>query len=258
MGLETALQNAAAQVRGRIGVAVAELSSGLMTEINSDESYRAASIIKIPILYELFRKSEKQKLDLNGIHPVSESNTCTGSGVIRMLHKPLPLTLKDLATLMIVVSDNSATNEVIDIVGIDDVNSTMERLGLHRTILRRKMLGDAGGNVPFEKDNVSSPRDLVTLLQDIYSANHLTCESCNSMLEIMKLQQLKHKIPHYLPANVQFASKSGTVKGVSNDAAILFLKRPIALAVMCGDLEHSSYGSDSIASIGRLVYEYYC
>lgn len=257
MGLETAIRHVLDQARGRIGVAVAELPNGAVTEINGDETFRAASVIKVPILYELFRKSETRKLNLDQVHVVSESNICTGSGVIRTLHRPLQLTLKDLATLMIIVSDNSATNELIDVAGIDDVNSTMESLALHRTKLRRKMLGDAGGDVPFEKDNVSSPRDLVTLLKEIYSAGHLSRQSCDSLLEIMKLQQLTNKIPRYLPSNLSIANKTGTVKGVSNDAAILFLEKPIAIVVMCMDLEHSAYGSDVIASIGRVVYNYY-
>jgi beta-lactamase class A len=257
MGLETAIRHVLDQARGRIGVAVAELPNGAVTEINGDETFRAASVIKVPILYELFRKSETRRLDLDQVHAVSERNICTGSGVIRTLHRPLQLTLKDLAILMIIVSDNSATNELIDVAEIDDVNSTMKSLALHRTVLRRKMLGDAGGDVPFDKDNVSSPRDLVTLLKDIYTAGHLSRQSCDSILEVMKLQQLTNKIPRYLPSNLSIANKTGTVKGVSNDAGILFLERPIAMAVMCMDLEHSAYGSDVIASIGRVVYDHY-
>jgi beta-lactamase class A len=258
MTLETAIRQVADRVRGRIGVAVAELPTGSVTGINGDETFRAASVIKVPILYELFRKSETQELDLNDVRTLNENNICTGSGVIRMLHRSLQLTINDLATLMIVVSDNSATNELIDVAGIDDVNSTMSSLGLHQTILRRKMLGESGGDVPLNMDNLSSPHDLVALLKIIYSTDqYLSRQSCNSILEIMKLQQLRHKIPRYLPANVSIANKTGTVKGVSNDAAIVFLNRPVAIVVMCMDLEHSSYGSDAIASIGRLVYDHF-
>jgi len=257
MGLETAIRHVIARAKGHVGVVVAELPVGEVTEINGDEAFRAASIIKVPILYELFHKSESRNLDLDQTHVVNERNICTGSGVIRTLHRPLPLTLKDLAILMIIVSDNSATNELIDVAGIDDVNSTMRSLGLHQTVLRRKMLGDAGGDVPFDKDNVSSPRDLVALLNEIYSGSHLSRHSCDSMLEAMKLQQLTNKIPRYLPSNLLIANKTGTVRGVSNDAAILFLKKPVAIAVMCMDLEHSAYGSDVIATIGRVVYDYY-
>jgi beta-lactamase class A len=257
MGLETAIRHVIDGAKGHVGVAVADLPMGLVTEINGNEAFRAASIIKVPILYELFRKSESRKLDLDQVHVVSERNICTGSGVIRTLHRPLQLTLKDLATLMIIVSDNSATNELIDVARINDVNSSMQSLGLHRTVLRRKMLGDAGGDVPFGEDNVTSPRDLVTLLNEIHNGSHLSRQSCDSILEIMKLQQFTNKIPRYLPSNLPIANKTGTVRGVSNDAAILFLKKPIAIAVMCMDLEHSAHGSDLIASIGRVVYDYY-
>ena len=158
---------------------------------------------------------------------------------------------------MIIVSDNSATNEMIDVVSMEDVNSTMRSLGLNHTALRRKMMGEAGGGFPFDRDNLMSPRDSITLLKEIYSARHLSRRSCDAMLEILKQQQFTEKIPRYLPSNISFAIKSGTVKGVSNDSGIVFLKKPIAISVMCMDLQHSAIGSDAIAAIGRAIYEYY-
>ena len=246
MALETAIRHVAGRVKGRIGVAVSEFPNGPLLSINGDEAFRAASVIKIPILYELFRKSDAHTLDFNASHTVSSSNLCTGSGVIRLLHRPLQLTIHDLATLMIVVSDNSATNELIDVAGVAAVNSTMTSLGLNRTILRRKMLGDSGGDVSFDNDNVSSPNDLLNLLRIIHSGERLSKQSSDDLLGIMKTQQLRNKIPRYLPASLPVANKTGTVRGVSNDAAVLYLNnKTVGLVVMSMDLEQSSYGRDT-------------
>jgi beta-lactamase class A len=244
-------------LKGKIGVAVAELPDGPEIMIDAEEPYRAASVIKVPILYELYRKHENGNLNLAATHDVSESNLCLGSGVIRSLHRSLNLTLKDLATLMIIVSDNSATNELIDLVSMKDVNSTMQSIGLRHTTLKRKMLGLAGGDVPYDQDNLMSPSDSILLLKEIYSAKHLTKNSCDSMLDIMKEQQFTENIPRYLPEDVVFAAKSGTVKGVSNDVAVIYLRKAIGISVMCNDLKHYAYGSDAIAKIGRAVYRYY-
>ena len=257
MVLETEVVDIIEGLKGKTGVAIAELPNGPELLINAEEPYRAASVIKIPILYELHRKHEKENLNLAATHNVNASNICVGSGVIRNLHKPLNLTLKDLATLMITVSDNSATNELIDLVSMTAVNSTMQTIGLRHTALRRKMLGSTGGEIPFDRDNLMSPQDVILLLKEIYSAKHLSQESCDSMLNIMKEQQFTESIPRYLPEDVVFAAKSGAVRSVSNDVAIIYLRKPIGVAVMCMDLEHSAYGSDAIAKIGRAVYEHY-
>jgi len=257
LGLQTEIAAIIDRVRGEIGVAVAELPDGQEIQINADKPYRAASVIKVAILYELFRKHEEKGLDLDALHRVDERNISVGGGVIRTLHRPVQLSLKDLATLMIIVSDNSATNELIDVTTMEDVNSTMLHLGLQRTILRRKMTGGAGGEPPIDRDNVMSPRDAIALLREIYSAGHLSRKSCDCILGIMKEQQLKQKIPRYLPENVVFAGKTGTLKGVSNDIGILFLRQPVAVAMMCMRLGHSAYGSDAIAAVGNAVYEHY-
>jgi beta-lactamase class A len=257
LALETEVVDIIEGLKGKIGVAIAELPDGPEILINAREPYRAASVIKVPILYELYRKHEKGNLNLATTHKIHESNICVGSGVIRSLHKPLDLNLKDLATLMIIVSDNSATNELIDVVSMKDANSTMQSIGLRHTTLRRKMLGPAGGEVPFDQDNLMSPQDSILLLKDIYSAKHLSKESCDSMLNIMKEQQFTENLPRYLPEDIVFAAKSGTVKGVSNDVAVIYLRKPIGAVVMCMDLEHYAYGSDAVAKIGRALYDHY-
>ena len=242
---------------GKIGISLKELPNGPGFEINANQSYRAASVIKVPIMHEIFRKSEQGALDLTSVHKVSENNICIGSGVIRSLSPSISYTIKDLVTLMIIVSDNSATNECIDIATFNDVTSSMKNLGLLNTVLVRKMLGQKGGDVSFSQDNTISPKDSILLLQDIYNASTLSRDSCDSMLDIMKSQQLRNKLPRYLPVDTISATKGGTVKGVANDIGILYFDKPIAISILSNDVPHSSYGDDLIAKIAKLIYKYY-
>jgi beta-lactamase class A len=262
MTLERALRAMCEQINAKVGVAVAELNDGgvgkTLIEINADSPYRSASVIKVPIIYELYRRAERGQIDLSTVRQVSKYNICPGGGVINALHGKLEFTIEDLATLMIIVSDNSATNELIDIVGMSDVNSTMEELGLKHTALRRKMLGEAGGDVPFEKDNITSPRDCICLLKEIYSGSHLISRSTSPrILDVMKQQKLSYKLPRYLPRGTQVASKGGTVRGVSNDVAIFYLETPLAIAVMCNDLKYDGYATDVIAQMGQVIFDAY-
>lgn len=256
MTLKRSLRTIMDQINAKVGVSVADLNDGhTVVEINEDVPYRSASVIKVPMLYELYRKSEQGLIDLSSIREVKKSNVCTGGGVINALHGQPEFTIEDLATLMIIVSDNSATNELIDIIGMDDVNSTMQDLGLSNTVLRRKMLGEAGGDVPFEKDNTTSPRDCILLLKEIYSGSRLSRSSSDKILNTMKQQKLSYKLPRYLPRGIQVASKGGTVRGVSNDIAIFYLETPVAVAVMCNDLKRDEYAADVVAQMGRAVLD---
>jgi beta-lactamase class A len=258
MGLEGSLRTIVELQNATIGLSVAELPEGkVVAEINGNIPFRSASVIKVPIIYELFRKSERGLVDVSKMRTVDKSNICVGGGVINALRGPLDFRIEDLATLMIIVSDNSATNELIDVVGVDDVNSTMKELGLKNTVLRRKMLGDAGGTVPFEKDNTMSPHDCIDIMKEIYSGSRLSKQSYDRILEMMKQQKLAYKLPRYLPAGTVFASKGGSVKGVSNDVAIFYFKRPVAVAVMCNEVKHGGYGTDIVAQLGRAVADAY-
>lgn len=256
MQLEQEIRSMIESFDGKIGIALKELPNGSGFEINADQPYRAASVIKVPIMHEIFRKSEQGKLDLNSVHKVSDNNIQVGSGVIRSLSS-MPYTIKDLVTLMIIVSDNSATNECIDIATYDGVTSSMKDLGLINTVLVRKMLGQKGGDVSFSQDNTISPKDSILLLEDIYNASTLSRDSCDSILDIMKAQQLRNKLPRYLPVDTESATKGGTVRHVANDIGILYFSKPIAVSILSMDVPHSSYGDDLIAKMSQTIYKYY-
>ena len=129
------------------------------------------------------------------------------------------LTLRDLATMMVAVSDNSATNVLIDRVGMDNVNSLMSSLGLKHTLLRRKMMDlKAAGE---GRENVSTPREMATLLEQLYRQKVLNKEMTDDFFKVLST----HKdswIPRYLPEGLKMANKPGSLEGVRNDSGVIF------------------------------------
>ena len=134
------LENAAEEFEGVMGISIKDLNSGDEFSVNSDERFMTASAIKIPVLIELLRKAKSGELDLNERVTISNDLKVGGSGVLKELGDGTEtMTIRDLATLMIIVSDNTATNIMIDIADMDDVNAVLEGLGLKVIRIRRKM-----------------------------------------------------------------------------------------------------------------------
>src|SRR5689334_3433096 len=152
------------QLDGVIALAVKDLTSGDEFLINPDEVMPQASSIKITVLAELYRQAQAGKLKLTDEYVVRKEDMVPGSDIMLGLTPGVTrVTLRDLATFMVAVSDNSATNVLIDRIGVENVNSMLESLGLHTTRLRRKMMDLKAASEG--RENVSSPREMMTLLE---------------------------------------------------------------------------------------------
>src|SRR5437016_442207 len=128
-----AIESAIANVNGHVGVAARHLVTGQEFRHNADDIYFTASTLKVPVLVELFRQVSVGKTDLESRITLRDPFRVPGSGVLRELDNGLQLTVKDAATLMIIVSDNTATDMMYHLVGRDNLNGTMQRLGLTKT-----------------------------------------------------------------------------------------------------------------------------
>jgi len=196
-------------VEGTFGVAVKDLVTGGEFHMNSDELYQLASVLKVPVLVELYRQAEEGVVDLSRRYPVRGELLCPGSGVLKELKPGVELTLWDLALLMIIISDNTATDHVMDVIGVENINPTMRRLGLEQTgvvmncyelltdlagvdpslprdevlVEMRKRFASNDQNpdttiyVEGPENNVSTPRELSRLLQKLVDPSGITDES---------------------------------------------------------------------------------
>jgi beta-lactamase class A len=237
---------------GRIGVAI-EIE-GKSFYHQSGEVFTSASVIKIPILIECLRQSELGLVDLN--QWLSIPAKAGGSGVLQALSADVRLTIKDLMTLMIIVSDNTATNVLIDLLGMESINKTMKEMGLQDTVLNRKMMDFEAKRRGL--DNFTSPRDMITCLKIINEGDYLSALSRQTALAIMSHQQFQDKLLGMIDADKIFAAgKTGSLPGVENDCAVFKFREKTAYVVVLMDkLEDVYAGREMISRIGKIVYNH--
>lgn len=239
-----------------MGLAVKDLTSGETFFIHGDEIMPQASSIKIAVLADLYLQAQQGKLKLTDEYVVRKEDLVSGSDIMLGLTPGVTrLTLRDLATMMVAVSDNSATNVLIGRVGMENVNSMLDGLGLHATRLRRQMMDlKAAGE---GRENVSTPREMMTLLETIYRGKLLNKEMTADFIKVLSTHK-ESSLLQGLPDDAVAASKPGELEAVRNDSGIIFVKnRPYILCVMTTYLKDEKEGSAAIRRITALTYSYF-
>ena len=241
----------------RVAVAarlVGRESGGPGWEIHAGDTFPAASTIKTAILVALYREVDAGRLDLGSVRTVDAATKTPGSGVLAWLRDDLPLTLADLAALMIAVSDNTASNLLLDTVGMERVRATIAELGLTATALNRRFLGRAPG--PGEPDNTTSAADLVSLLAAIAEGTAASAASCARMCETLRLQQHRDRLARHLPPALAFGGKSGSLPGLAHDSGLI--EGPagtLAVAVLTEGFADPYAADEVIGRIGLAALE---
>ena len=244
------------QLDGVLALAVKDLTSGEEFFINADEIMPQASSIKITVLAELYRQVQQGKLKLTDEYIVRSEDLVPGSDIMLGLTPGVTrLTLRDLATMMVAVSDNSATNVLISRVGMDNVNAMLESQGLHVTRLRRKMMDLKAASEG--RENVATPREMMTLLETIHRGKLLNKEMTEDFLKVLSTHK-ESSMLQGLPDDAVAANKPGELEAVRNDSGIVMVKnRPYILCVMTAYLKDERDGSAAIRKIAALTYSYF-
>lgn len=252
--LQTRLDAIASKLDGVLGYAIVDLTSkDRVASRLETQPFPTASAIKLAILYELLKQSDEGKLSLDKPAPLDRSQIVGGSGVLQHLGTP-SLSLMDHAALMIIISDNTATNVVIDGVGMANVTSRMKTIGLGDVLLRRKMMDSAA--VQRGDENVASPASLARVAEMLWRGDGLKQESRDAGLRI--LYRVGGGIRSAVPAAVRVASKTGSLDGVRAEAAVVEVKeRPFAVAVMTTYLRNDADGQRAIGEIADAAFSYF-
>ncbi len=263
--LEVRLKSIAERVGGTMGFAVRNEATGEEARLRADEIFPTASVFKIPLLVFLYALAEQGRIDLDARVSLSESDVVPGSGVLKELAPGLRPTVRDLAKLMIVVSDNLATDAIWSLVnGGSAVTDFIQGFGLRKTSVpwntgdllslvvgidppysRResyervteKLLHldyDRSGNgfQCDDRNNVTTPAEMMELLTLIMRREIVSPAACEEMLDILRAQQSNDRIPLYLPRPWNVAHKTGTIGPIRCDAGIIFMPRGAAV-VFC-------------------------
>jgi len=220
--------------------------------LNEGHIFPAASIVKVPILLEYYQQIEEDSLDPDEMVVLRAEEVVGGAGILLEMHSGLKLTLRDLVRLMIVISDNTASNMMLDRLGMDDVNAFMKSMGLMDTVIGRKFMIDP--NAMFSK-NFTSTKDMVKLYDLLFKGEILNRKHTREAVEILSRQQYREKIPLLLPKKLKVAHKTGEISGVRHDCAmILHEEKPYSLCILTEELPDVIKADRLIAELSLEFY----
>ncbi|MBI3193676.1 MAG: serine hydrolase [Ignavibacteriae bacterium] len=262
---------------GRVGISAKSISTGDSIVIDGDSLFPTASIIKLPVLVELFFQFSEGKLSPDTPIPLLDSVKKPGSGILPFLHSGQTLKLIDIATLMIIVSDNTGTNYVIDQFGkkhdekLDAVNNRMKSLGLQKTKLQNKLYSFATKMKTPEATRYgigyTSPNDMLLLLEKIVNGKIVDRAASDQIISIMRGQQYIDMAPRYLPfiedSTLWIANKTGSLDEVKNDVGIVSSsKGTYVYAIFCENSPELGEQIDNkatltVAKISRMLFDYF-
>jgi beta-lactamase class A len=240
-------------IRGALGVATIDLTSGRVFVYNGEAVFPTASAIKIPIMVEMFRAARRGEFQLTDRVTIQPPEAVSGSGTLGKALKdgPKQITVLELITAMMEHSDNTATNRCIAMAKMERVNQSLAELAFRTMSLRRVMMDAAAAARGDE--NTSSPLDMARYVELLYRGKLADAADTRQMIEIMKL--VKGDVRASLPSNVETATKTGAVPGVQCEAGIVYLAgRPFILSVFSTFLDD---GVRPVGEVAKFAFEYF-
>lgn len=251
--LGTAIYDVDHHLDGVMGVAIEDLTTNDHYFLHEDEVFAQASSIKIAVLANLYLQAQQGKLKLTDLYTVQSSDLVPDSDIMNGLTPGVTrITLRDLATMMVAVSDNSATNVLIDRVGMQNVNAMLDSLRLTHTRLRRKMMDLQAAKEG--RENISTPREMMQLLDALYHGKVLNKEATADFFKVLSTNKSSF-IPRDLPADLKIANKPGELEAVRNDSGIVFVEgRPYVICVMTSFLLNEREGEDAISRVSLATW----
>lgn len=256
----------AAKTTGKMGVGFKDFKTGEEFYIHGDAVFPAASTFKLPLFIGLFDEVAKGNASLDETHTLTGDEFATGGGVLSLLTPGVTLPLRDYALLMMIISDNTATDVIYRYLGKRRIDAVIRKMGLEQTrcdiscdhlvrltysiptdISAREAIAMMEEGSPFDDrlyaridgpNDVSSPRDMVKMFSQIYNGEIASKECCGQMLDILKKCQTNSRIPYYLPSRgplaAKVAHKTGSLSMVANDSGIVTANgRSYILSLFC-------------------------
>lgn len=232
----------------RIGLLVRSADGATLLANEPDHAFPAASVIKVPLVMALYSDAADGRIDLG--EEVAIGDRVDGSGVLRDMRDVSALSLRDLAALMMVLSDNTATNRVIERLGVERVSARMAEWGIATTALRRKMYDFEAAKSGLE--NIATARELVALLARLVAGECRDRATSDAVLAIMERCEDDRKLRRFLAPNTKVPNKSGTLDASRNDVAVF--RGPsgaVVVAVFTDEVKDALAAEHLLGMIGR-------
>ena len=282
------LSRIVSEFRGRIGFYLEDLTTGESEHHNGDQRFPTASVCKIPVMIELFRQVEEGALSLYDRRQCQGDISTHGSGLLSLLQDRPELTLRDYCRLMISVSDNVATDFLIDVVGLSSINATLDKLGLPNTrtsvtlgryhyrmvgmddvpcnsendklqIERSRVKGIDFQSLSFQdslENNVATPQDMAFILKQLYYGQLVSRQASEDMIELINTAKDRRMIRRDLDSNLSIAHKYGSSGRIKGDVGIVFLPTgPLIISAFALAADDDARGDTAIAEISRAAVQ---
>jgi beta-lactamase class A len=264
--LQKTLEELAASHRGNVALYAKNLNTGETVSLNSARPVQTASVIKLPLMLQVFEQVRSGRLNLSAPLVLTKDNQVPGSGVLNLMNPGLTLSLNDVVTLMMVLSDNTATNMVIDAATLSPTNEMLVRMGLKNTYFYKKVYKKPEGPMPADQKEFglgkTTAEEMARIMESIYRCDLGDRDLCRRMITIMRNQQYRDMLPRYLERGdtseelSAIADKIGALDDVRNDVALVYTKRgPIIISIFTYHNVDQSWAPENKAEIliGRLA-----
>ena len=251
--LDSQVKTLTESFKGKVSLFAKNLDTGETYALNPDERVRTASTIKIAVMIETFARVAEGKIKWTDEVVLTKEKKVSGSGILNELSDGLHLTLRDAVNLMMILSDNTATNLVIDVVTTDAVNARMESLGFKNIKIMRRV--GSGGESVAGKDpenkkfglGMATPREMVLVMEKLERGEIVSPAVSKEMIDLMKREQGRNAIGRSL-SSVPMASKYGALDRLRSAVGILYTKKgKIAMAISCDEMPETMWSVDNPA-----------
>ncbi|WP_411168145.1 serine hydrolase [Clostridium sp. MB05] len=240
---------------GTYGFFFEDLKSGYIYGYNENVQMVAAGCMKLPISVSLIKAVENKKIDFLDKIKIDGKDKVYGTGIIHEFNER-EYTVFELLVAMLIQSDNTAANKIIDIVGMDEINRDIKEMGLKNTVLNRKTTDERKGKN--EVENITSALDLARIWRHLYNSTYLSPENSQMLIDILTRQQIKNKLALYIPDDLKYeiSSKTGDKNGVENDTQLIRLsKGNFTFTVLSMGIPNSVYGTVTLAKCGKMMWD---
>ncbi|WP_236687105.1 serine hydrolase [Ornithinibacillus californiensis] len=257
------IQRITDQSTGTWGISLYDLDTNETWEMNEHHLFYAASVIKVPIMIAAFAANKRGEFILSDTVELKRENIVGGSGVLQHLTPGTQFTIYDLLTLMIIQSDNTATNMMIELVGVPSIQQTMKDIGLEKSKFYHKMMTM---DVDREGMNEITASEMAGMLRKLATGKIISVHACEQMIAIMKQQQITNCLPGKVPPTTEttigslkeweIANKTGNVSGIRHDIGIFYVgKRKLIASVLTSGLDDIQ-SPDILSKVGLEIYQY--